>query len=42
MHAFVAELEDQAGPVEETEVAKNGATLGAASAATKAGEGETS
>ncbi len=42
VHAFVAELEDQAGPVEETEVARNGAMLAAASAAAKAGEGETS
>ena len=42
LHAFVAELEDQAGPVEETEVARNGAMLAAASAATKTGEGETS
>lgn len=42
LHAFVAELEDQVGPVDETEVARYGAMLAAASAATKAGRGETS
>ena len=42
LHAFVAELEDQVGPVDETEVARNGAMLAAASPATRAGEGETS
>ena len=42
LHAFVTELEDQVGPVDETEVARYSAMLAAASAATKAGEGETS
>lgn len=42
LHAFVTELEDQVGPVDETEVARYGAMLAAASAATRAGGGETS
>jgi hypothetical protein len=42
LHAFVAELEEQVGPVDETEVARYSAMLAAASAATKAGGGETS
>jgi post-segregation antitoxin (ccd killing protein) len=42
LQAFVAELEDQVGPVDEAEVARYGAMLAAASAATKAGGGETS
>jgi post-segregation antitoxin (ccd killing protein) len=41
LHAFVAELEDQVGPVDESEVARYSAML-AASAATKADGGETS
>jgi len=42
LHAFVAELEDQVGPVDETEVARYIAMLAPASAAAKAGRGETS
>ena len=42
LHAFGAELEEQVGPVDETEVARYSAMLAAASAATKAGAGETS
>jgi post-segregation antitoxin (ccd killing protein) len=42
LHAFVAELEEQVGPVDETEVARYSAMLAAASAATKAGAGEPS
>jgi post-segregation antitoxin (ccd killing protein) len=42
LHAFVTELEDQVGPVDETEVARYSAMLAAASAATKAGGDENS
>jgi post-segregation antitoxin (ccd killing protein) len=42
LHAFVAELEDQVGPVDETEVARYISMLATASAAAKAGRGETS
>jgi len=42
LRAFVAELEAQVGSVDETEVARYSAMLAAASAATKAGGGETS
>ncbi len=42
LHAFIAELEEQVGPVDETEVAMYSAMLAAASAAMKAGAGETS
>jgi post-segregation antitoxin (ccd killing protein) len=42
LHAFVKELEGEVGPVDETEVARYGAMFAAASAATKAGGGETS
>jgi post-segregation antitoxin (ccd killing protein) len=42
LHAFVTELEDQVGPVDETEVARYTAMLAATSAATKARGRETS
>jgi hypothetical protein len=42
LHAFVTELEDQVGPVDETEVARYTAMLAATSAANKAGGRETS
>ncbi len=42
LHAFVQELVDEVGPVDEAEVARYSAMLAAASAATKAGGGETS
>jgi post-segregation antitoxin (ccd killing protein) len=42
LHAFVAELEDQVGPVDETEVARYSAMLAAASAASEADGGKTS
>ena len=35
LHAFVAELEDQVGPIDESEVARYGAMLTAASEATR-------
>jgi post-segregation antitoxin (ccd killing protein) len=41
LRAFVSELEDQVGPVDETEVARYSAMLAAAAAANKAAGGET-
>ena len=42
LQSFVAELEDEVGPVDETEVARYSAMLAATSAAAKAAGGEVS
>jgi post-segregation antitoxin (ccd killing protein) len=42
LQSFVAELEDEVGPVDETEVARYSAMLAAASAAAKTAGGEVS